>query len=250
MASDDTARAVQQGMRRFVIRVGRRRAGGQWRLFRSGDDYIPRHGAGTFDARTPRSRTCCSEWQSAQASQADNLTSRTERACRLPPPRVRSITVQSPADRFGGQAGDSNPTAGADNPTDPYTSVDYDATTLLHLGPRGLPESTCPAGILRMETSRHPSWRPVLPRAKFTTNFNSDRVNAKNRDVDAGLRGDTRIVGINGKETYEHSWAAIEGDQAGVQFSVVKGNADRCWRAFQGGQSAQQDCTATTTQPT
>jgi len=99
-----------------------------------------------------------------------------------------------------------------DNPTAPYTTTDYDATTLLPCG--STPEVTgrCPAGILRME-NRQASIVVTSPAgAEFTFNFMTGYVNATNRSVEAHLEGDTWKVAVNGDEYYEVPLAAIEGD--------------------------------------
>ena len=104
-----------------------------------------------------------------------------------------------------------NPPTGDDNPTAPYTTADYDATTLLRCGPLGAPEGTCPAGILRMEGKQASIVVTSPAGEEFTFNFLSDVVNATNREVKARLQGDMWIVDVNGKETYEVPLAAIEG---------------------------------------
>jgi len=100
----------------------------------------------------------------------------------------------------------------ADNPTAPFTTDDYDATTLLNC--RAIESdafSTCPAGILRMEDKQASIVVQSPAGEQFTINFMMDYVNATNRDVDAQLHGDTWTVTINGKEVYEVPLAAIEG---------------------------------------
>jgi hypothetical protein len=98
-----------------------------------------------------------------------------------------------------------------DNPTAPYSTADYDATTLLRCGPLGEPDTSCPAGILRME-NKQASIVVMGPSGdEFTFNFMADYVNATNRDIEARLEGDTWIVDVDGRETYEVPLAAIEG---------------------------------------
>jgi len=105
-----------------------------------------------------------------------------------------------------------HPQAASDNPTAPFTTDDYDATTLLRCrGSEQVEFATCPAGILRMEGGQ--ASIVVLSPAgeQFTINFMKDYVNATNREADARLQGDTWTVTINGAEVYEVPLAAIEG---------------------------------------
>jgi hypothetical protein len=98
------------------------------------------------------------------------------------------------------------------NPTWPFTTKDYDATTLLRC--RGASETeyeTCPAGILRMEAGQASIEVQSPAGEQFTINFMSDYINATNREVDARREGDTWIVTIDGAEIYEVPLAAIEG---------------------------------------
>jgi hypothetical protein len=102
--------------------------------------------------------------------------------------------------------------ADPDNPTWPFTTKDYDATTLLRCGPVDAPRSeTCPAGILRMEKKQASIVVQSPKGEQFTINFMSDYINATNREADATLEGDTWIVTIGGSEIYEVPLAAIEG---------------------------------------
>lgn len=100
----------------------------------------------------------------------------------------------------------------SENPTYPFSTSEYDATTLLRC--RTADESefgTCPAGILRME-NRQASIVLVSPAGEqFTINFLTDIVNATNREVDASLTGDTWTVTIDNGDVYEIPLAAIEG---------------------------------------
>ena len=100
----------------------------------------------------------------------------------------------------------------SDNPTAPYSTRDYDATTLLSCGLVGSPESsTCPAGILRMG-GRQASIVITSPSGEeFTINIMSDDVNATNREVTWRFENDTWFIDVNGKETYEVPLAAVEG---------------------------------------
>ncbi len=99
-----------------------------------------------------------------------------------------------------------------DYPTWPFTTQDYDATTLLRC--RAVDDTEfgeCPAGILRMEGKQASVVVQNPAGAQFTINFMTGYVNATNRDVDARLEGDTWIVTIDDEEVYEVPLAAIEG---------------------------------------
>lgn len=99
------------------------------------------------------------------------------------------------------------------NITYPFTTAEFDATTLLRCGGVGDAEmGTCPAGILRME-DRQASITLISPHdLKFTLNFMTDYVNATlGRTVEARLEEDTWIVIVDGEERYEVPRAAIEG---------------------------------------
>jgi hypothetical protein len=102
--------------------------------------------------------------------------------------------------------------ADSDNPTYPFSTSEYDATTLLRCRAADEPEfGSCPAGILRME-NRQASIVVVSPAGEqFTINFLTDVVNATNREVDANLEGDTWTVTIDNGDVYEVPLAAIEG---------------------------------------
>jgi hypothetical protein len=104
--------------------------------------------------------------------------------------------------------------AGADddNPTAPYTTDDYDATTLLPC--RLLTDSemgSCPAGILRMEDGQASIVVTSPGGEEFTFNFMREYVNATNRTVEATLERDMWRVTVNGSEEYRVPVAAIEG---------------------------------------
>ena len=104
------------------------------------------------------------------------------------------------------------PASDDDNPTAPFSTADYDATTLLRCGAVGADEfGHCPAGILRMEDGQASIVVESLAGEQFTVNFMSDYVNATNREVEARLEGDTWIVVIDGADVYEVPLAAIEG---------------------------------------
>jgi len=100
----------------------------------------------------------------------------------------------------------------SDNPTAPFTTKDYDATTILRCRAVGETDfGNCPAGILRME-NRQASIVVQSPKGEqFTINFMTDYVNATNREATAVLDGDLWTVTIDGKEVYQVPLAAIEG---------------------------------------
>ncbi len=102
--------------------------------------------------------------------------------------------------------------ADPDNPTAPFSTSDYDATTLLDC--RGVGEvafGTCPAGVLRMEDSQGSVVVQSPSGEQFTINFMTDYVNATNREVEAKLDGNTWTVFIDGDEEYRVPVAVIEG---------------------------------------
>lgn len=106
-----------------------------------------------------------------------------------------------------------------DNPTAPFSTADYDATTLLPCrDPADTGIGQCPAGgILRMENGQASIVVQNQRGEQFTMNFMKDAtdgtpyVNASNREVEARTDGDTWIVTIDGGEVYEVPLAAIEG---------------------------------------
>ena len=99
-----------------------------------------------------------------------------------------------------------------DNPTWPFSTRDYDATTLLRCHAVGAAEpGLCPAGILRMEDGQASIVVVSRGGEKFTFNFMKDYINAANREVEAVRENDTWIVTVNGEEVYEVPLAAIEG---------------------------------------
>ena len=105
-----------------------------------------------------------------------------------------------------------NPVAGDDNPTAPFSTADYDATTLLRCRAVDEAESgSCPAGILRMDGGQASIVVQSRAGEQFTINFMSDYVNATNRKAEARLEGDTWIVVIDDADVYEVPLAAIEG---------------------------------------
>jgi hypothetical protein len=98
------------------------------------------------------------------------------------------------------------------NATAPFSTKDYDATTLLRC--RAVDDANfarCPAGILRMQGGQASIVIQNQKGEQFTINFMKDYINATNRQVDARFENDTWIVTIDGKELYEVPLAAIEG---------------------------------------
>jgi hypothetical protein len=99
-----------------------------------------------------------------------------------------------------------------DNATAPFSTKDYDATTLLRCKAAGDTEyGNCPAGILRMEDRQASIVIQSQLGKQFTINFMTDTVNATVGEVDARLEGDTWIVTRDNGEVYEVPLAAIEG---------------------------------------
>lgn len=98
------------------------------------------------------------------------------------------------------------------NPTAPFSTSDYDATTLLRCKAAGDAEfGTCPGGILRMEDKQASIVVQNPLGEQFTINFMTDYVNATNREVEARLEGDTWILNFANGEVWEVPLAAIEG---------------------------------------
>ena len=78
------------------------------------------------------------------------------------------------------------PVADEDNPSAPFTTADYDATTLLRCRAVGETESAnCPAGILRMDGGQASIVVQSQAGEQFTINFMSDYINATNRQAEA-----------------------------------------------------------------
>ena len=99
-----------------------------------------------------------------------------------------------------------------DNPTAPFSTKDYDATTLLRCkAAAGTEFGSCPAGILRMENRQASIVIQSQLGERFTVNFMTDYVNATNHEVDANLEDDTWTVTLDNGEIYEVPLAAIEG---------------------------------------
>ncbi len=102
--------------------------------------------------------------------------------------------------------------ANTNSATSPFSTADYDATTVLRCKAEGQEDfGTCPAGILRMEDKQASIVVQSPAGEQFTINFMKDYVNATNREVKADLDGDMWTVVINGKEVYQVPLAAIEG---------------------------------------
>lgn len=98
------------------------------------------------------------------------------------------------------------------NPTWPFTTAEYDATTLLRCGSVDSDEmGTCPAGVLRMEDGQGSVVILSPADEQFTINFMKDYVNSAAGEVEAELDGDTWVVVIDGKERYEVPLALVEG---------------------------------------
>jgi hypothetical protein len=105
-----------------------------------------------------------------------------------------------------------NPQDDSDNATAPFSTADYDATTLLRCRAAGDAEfGTCPAGILRMEDGQASIVVQSQGGEQFTINFMKDYVNATNREVEATFEDDTWTVTVANGEVYEVPIAAIEG---------------------------------------
>ena len=104
------------------------------------------------------------------------------------------------------------PLTGDNNPTSPFTTTDYDATTLLRCRAAGKTEfENCPAGILRMEGGQASIVVQNKKGEQFTINFMKDDVNATNRELKARRDGDTWILDFANGEAWEVPLAAIEG---------------------------------------
>lgn len=104
------------------------------------------------------------------------------------------------------------PVADDDNPTAPFSTADYDATTLLRCRALGEAEfGNCPAGILRMDGGQASIVVQSQAGEQFTINFMSDYINATNRKAEARLEGDIWMVTIDDTDIYEVPLAAIEG---------------------------------------
>lgn len=99
-----------------------------------------------------------------------------------------------------------------DNPTAPFSTSDYDATTLLRCKLTSDAEfQRCPAGILRMEDKQASIVVQNPKGEQFTINFMKDYVNATNREVRSELDGDTWLLFFANGEEWQVPLAAIEG---------------------------------------
>ena len=99
-----------------------------------------------------------------------------------------------------------------DNPTAPFSTRDYDATTLLRCkAPTDAEYGSCPAGILRMENRQASIVVQSQLGEQFTINFLTDYVNVTNHEADARREDDTWIVTLDNGAVYEVPLAAIEG---------------------------------------
>ena len=99
-----------------------------------------------------------------------------------------------------------------DNPTAPFSTDEYDATTLLRCKTAKDAEfQLCPAGILRMEDNQASIVVISPDEQQFTINFMKDYVNATNREVSADLDGDTWNLQFANGESWQVPLAAIEG---------------------------------------
>lgn len=104
------------------------------------------------------------------------------------------------------------PPSGKDNPTAPFTTADYNATTLLRCRAAGSADfGECPAGVLRMDNKQASVVVQSPKGEQFTINFMTGYVNATNGEVKAELKGDTWTVTAENGEVYEVPLAAIEG---------------------------------------
>ena len=102
------------------------------------------------------------------------------------------------------------PPAGEDNPTAPFSTADYNATTLLRCRAAGAIDfGQCPAGILRLDNKQASIVVQSPKGEKFTINFMTGYVNATNREVKAELNGDTWAVTV---DNGERSRSAAGGD--------------------------------------
>ena len=98
------------------------------------------------------------------------------------------------------------------NPTWPFTTTEYDATSLLRCRAESDVEfGACPAGALRMEDGQASVVVQNQLGEQFTINFMVDYVNATNREVAARLEGDTWILEFSNGEVWEVPIAFIEG---------------------------------------
>lgn len=105
-----------------------------------------------------------------------------------------------------------HPESDPDNPTAPYTTADYDATTLLRCGVvDAVKAGLCPAGILRMAGGEASLVITGPGGGEFTINFLAEGVSATADEIEARIEHETWIVTVNGTDRYEVPLAAIEG---------------------------------------
>jgi hypothetical protein len=98
------------------------------------------------------------------------------------------------------------------NPTRPFTTQDYDATTILRCKAPGDSEfGNCPGGINRMENKQASITVQNQLGEQFTINFMTDYVNATNRELKARLEDDIWILEFANGEVWKIPLAAIEG---------------------------------------
>ena len=104
------------------------------------------------------------------------------------------------------------PLTGDNNPHAPFTTADYDATTLLRCRAAGKTEfGHCPAGISRMDGGQASITVQNQKGEQFTINFMKDYVNATNGEVKAKLDGDLWTLNFANGEVWEVPLAAIQG---------------------------------------
>ena len=107
---------------------------------------------------------------------------------------------------------DADEAADPDDPTAPYSTADFDATTALPCrADKQSDMATCPAGILRMEDGQASITVMSPGGEEFTLNFMKDYVNAAGRTVAAEFRDDWWYLTVDGVEEYRVPLAAIEG---------------------------------------
>ncbi|ELR99069.1 hypothetical protein [Gloeocapsa sp. PCC 73106] len=134
---------------------------------------------------------------------------------------MRSAARENQAANYSIEIGiDGNQAFSGTNPTGPYTTDQYDATTSLKCEVRnsvdGAPvthNQNCPAGILRGDGGSA-SIRIMLPSGvERVLNFEANNVTTSNEDeLTWGKEDDTWYIGINNQEFYIVPEAAILGD--------------------------------------
>lgn len=99
------------------------------------------------------------------------------------------------------------------NPTWPFTTSDYDATTLLPCKAAGAKAfQNCPAGISHMDYGQASITVQNQTGEQFTINLMKDYVNASNRELTATLKGDTWELNFANGEVWKIPVAALTGD--------------------------------------